>query len=254
MTTSTTKRRIACLGVIVVVGVPIGVSGCGVRTSLWGTDPAGGGTATARPTATVTSSPPSTGRPPRDPDDPPPDPEGQCPSTTPIDASNLPYFPPVQSPGACTMADVDALIAFIDKDGDPRNWKSSLSTAACKSCVFGLYSASTWAPILEDGSGNPVALNVGGCMAITTGLAQCGKAYQQWYDCRLEACIDCSDDRDYARCISSADKGACAKAYGNVTPSCGGQGPLTKAESFCYGDHILYGPVVAQCVGAGDGG
>lgn len=254
MTTTTTKRRIACLGVIVLASIPFASAGCGGKTTLWGSDPTGAGTATTRPTATTTSVPPTPGRPPRPPDDPPEPEPGQCPTTNPIDFTSLPYFPPTVSPGACTMADVDALIAAVDKNGDPRDWKNVLSTPACRSCVFGQYSAPTWAPILEDGSGNPIALNVGGCMEIQTGLSACGRAYQQWYDCRLEACIDCFDDRDYARCISSADKGACAKAYNNVIPSCGGQGTLTKAESTCYGDHVLYGPVVAHCVGAVDGG
>src|SRR5205085_11083539 len=143
---------------------------------LWGRAGAG-----ASATSTSTSPIPTTTgtaprRPPRDPDDPPPDPEpGNCPSTTPIDATSLPYAPPAVSPGACTTTDVDAFIAFVDKDGDPRDWKSVLSTPACKSCVFGLQGASTWAPILEDGAGNPIALNVGGCMALSSGVPQCGR-------------------------------------------------------------------------------
>ena len=260
-TTRTKKTRIAplaCLGALTVVVVPIASSGCGGKTTLWGEGGAGGSsTATSRPTSTTTSSPPSTGRPPRPPEDPPEDPSGQCPTTSPIDYSNLPYSPPAVLPGACTRAEVDNLIAFIEKENDPRDWKASIGSPSCRSCVFGLYTATTWAPILEDGGGNPLALNVGGCIAIRSGIPACGKAYQQWYDCRLEACIDCGDDRDYARCLSSADKGACAKAYANVPSSCGGQGAVSSAESACeMSDALsgLHGAIIAQCADTPDGG
>jgi hypothetical protein len=91
-------------------------------------------------------------------------------------------------------------------------------------------------------------------MALSSGVPQCGRAYQQWYDCRLEACVDCFDDRDFAKCYQNAGKSACKKAFDAVTPSCGGQAAVSKAESFCFGDHILYGPLISQCVGFGDGG
>jgi len=254
------KTRIlslACLGAVAGIVVPVASSGCGGKTTLWGEGgPGGTSTTTSRPTGTTTSSPPSTGRPPRPPEDPPEDP-GRCPTTTPIDYSNLPYSPPAVSPGACTRAQADDFIAFIEQESDPREWKASISTPACRSCVFGLSTGATWAPILEDSAGNPLALNVGGCIAIRSGLPACGKAYQQWYDCRFEACIDCADDREYSRCLATANKTACAKAFDNVPLSCGGIEGASAAETACNSSDSLsglHGAIIAQCVDTPDGG
>ena len=255
------KTRIlslACLGAVAGIIVPVASSGCGGKTTLWGEGgPGGTSTTTSRPTGTTTSSPPSTGRPPRPPEDPPEDPPGTCPTTTPIDYSSLPYAPPAISPGACTRAQADDFIAFIQKENDPRDWKASIGTPACRSCVFGLSTATTWAPILEDNAGNPLALNVGGCIAIRSGLPACGKAYQQWYDCRFEACIDCGDDRDYSRCLATANKTACAKAFDNVPLSCGGIEGAAAAETACSSSDTLsglHGAIIAQCADTPDGG
>ncbi|MBS2017188.1 MAG: hypothetical protein JST00_30165 [Deltaproteobacteria bacterium] len=251
MTKHRRKPRIAPL--VVLASVSALVVACGGKTTLWGSDASSGAIATATPTPTTTSSPP--GRPPRPPQDPPDEPpSGQCPTTTPIDFTSLPYQPPAVSLGACSKADADAVLAAAERGGDPRDWKQSIASPTCRSCVFGPYDGATWAPILEDGSGNPVALNVGGCMAVVSGIPGCGRAYQQWYDCRLEACVDCFDDRDYVRCVDDADKGACAKALATLAPSCGGQGALASASTTCFGNDVITGPIVAQCVGSVDGG
>ncbi len=254
-----TRGRVAGLmglGTFIAILVPTLVVGCGGKTTLWGSDGKASATSTTTstsPTTTVTSKPTPTPRPTGDPD-PEPEPSGVCPVRDPIDATSLPWSPPTVKPGACTDAEVNAFMTAIEHEDDPRKWKALLSSTTCKTCVFGDFSTTTWSPILEDGAGTPVQLNVGGCMAVVTGLPSCGRTYEQWYDCRLEACADCNDDREYARCVSAADKGACKKAFDAVAPACGGQAVLTKADSACFGDSILYGPIYYQCVGAPDGG
>ncbi|MBX3192010.1 MAG: hypothetical protein KF819_33780 [Labilithrix sp.] len=197
------------------------------------------------PTATP---PPTSGNLPAPPD--------ECPSTRPIDADVLPWRPPAVAPGSCTEGDLAALVSHIDMNpnGDPSAWKASIASEVCRSCIFGPEGV-TWPPLVENNAGMLSLINVGGCIAVATGNAACGKAYQNWYDCRIEACIDCEDNGSrFAQCLSVANKSACKAAFDNVGTICGDV-EIANAEQACVSSkYVFEGPVRAQCIGLGDGG
>ena len=133
-------------------------------------------------------------------------------------------------------------------------WKSNgVTDATCRACVFGLQSAAQWAPLLEDGAGQLVGLNVGGCIAIASNNMACGKAYQNWFDCRFEACAGCPAGNTAAlqQCLTNASKSgnACFAAFNNVDTACGAT-VIGNAETACEGTKFVFeGPMKAQCVG-----
>lgn len=181
---------------------------------------------------------------------------GTCPTTTAIDATKLPWKSPTKSPGACTPTDLSNLVSFVDTNDNAKyaDWKASVTNMTCRSCIFGTDGA-TWAPLVENSSGQLVVLNVGGCIAIASGSDACGKSYQNWFDCRFEACAECPDGDTPAlqKCLSAASKGACKAAFDAVGTVCGDQ-QIADAETACEGDKFVFeGPIKAQCIGL-DGG
>jgi hypothetical protein len=128
-----------------------------------------------------------------------------------------------------------------------------VNNPTCRACIFGLETATTWAPLLEDAAGQLVGLNVGGCIAIASSNVNCGKAYQNWFDCRFEACTDCpsGDTAALQKCLSDASKagGACNNAFTAVDTVCTST-VITDAETACTGTSFVFeGPIKAQCVG-----
>jgi len=92
-------------------------------------------------------------------------------------------------------------------------------------------------------------VNVGGCIGLASGNTVCGKAYQNWSDCRFTACADCNKD-EAAACLVAANVagGACEKATTDVIAICGGA--LSNAEARCRATTYNFeGPVKAQCIG-----
>lgn len=181
---------------------------------------------------------------------------GTCPTTDAIDATKLPWKSPTKSPGACTPTDLSNLVSFVDTNDNAKyaDWKASVTNMTCRSCIFGTDGA-TWAPLVENSSGQLVVLNVGGCIAIASGSDNCGKSYQNWFDCRFEACAECPDGDTPAlqKCLSAASKGACKAAFDAVGTVCGDQ-QIADAETACEGDKFVFeGPIKAQCIGL-DGG
>jgi hypothetical protein len=185
----------------------------------------------------------------------PPDPD-ECLSPAPIDVSSLPWKPPAVSPGACTQSDLDALVKYVETSGaaEYTQLKGAVASTTCRACIFGPDGA-TWPPIVENSSGQPVVVNVGGCIAIASGNEACGKAYQNWYDCRFEACVGCEDDDvSFQKCLAAASKSACKKAFDAVTSVCTGP-TIADAETACQSDKLIFeGAVRAQCIGLVDGG
>lgn len=182
---------------------------------------------------------------------------GTCPTTDVIDATTFPWKPPTLAPGSCTEGELAAFVAFVEKTDDPQKWKDGTWTTndACRNCVFAKEGA-TWAPLILNASGQLAELNVGGCIAIASGKEACGKAYQQWRACYLEACTDCpdGDSNAFSKCVTAANKKACKKAFDDVVPSCGDVDTAANAETACDGEkYVFEGGFRAQCIGLGDG-
>lgn len=174
----------------------------------------------------------------------------ECSGALVVDATTLPYKSPVLSVGACTAANLTALTTYVDGGGTFPGWKTSVP-APCATCIFGRETDALWKPLLENSIGELVAINVGGCIAIASGSDGCGRAYQQWFDCRFEACADCSDGDSAAlqKCMAAASKGSCKKAIDAVTLTCGGS-VIADSETACDGaKYVFEGPIRAQCIG-----
>lgn len=181
---------------------------------------------------------------------------GTCPSTTPIDATALPYKNPAKSIGSCTQAEVNALANYVSANpgASYAQWKTTgVPNQTCRACIFGPQSAATWAPLVEDATAQLSVLNVGGCIAIATNNNACGRAYQNWFDCRFAACAGCPSGNNTAfqQCLTDASKGACANAVTAVDTACTAAAVQT-AETACQppGTKFVFeGPAKAQCVG-----
>ncbi|MBS2017189.1 MAG: hypothetical protein JST00_30170 [Deltaproteobacteria bacterium] len=179
-----------------------------------------------------------------------------CPSPDAINATTFPWKPPSKTPGACTEGELQSFVAFVEKTDDPQKWKDGITNAACRDCVFAK-ETTTWPPLILNAAGQLVALNVGGCIAIASGKESCGKAYQQWRDCYLEACTDCAfDESTFTTCIAAANKTACKKAFDAIVgpTGCGDAETASNAEAACDGEtYVFEGGIRAQCIGLGDG-
>jgi hypothetical protein len=176
-----------------------------------------------------------------------------CPTEDPIDTSGYPWKSPFVSAGQCTETDLSSFVSYLGaNDSAPyTDWKTKSGiTPTCAACVFGP-DGDTWHPLVEDSSGQLAELNVGGCIAIASGDDACGKAYQAFFDCRLEACSQC-DDSGFANC--NPYKGACKAANDAVLSVCGAD-KVAAAEDACTGDkYVFEGPIRFQCITGGDAG
>lgn len=163
-----------------------------------------------------------------------------CPTTS-VSPSALRWKAPRLMAGSCTQADLNELIASV-------NSGLTVSNATCSNCVFGRDNLSNWAPIVLDGADQIVDVNVGGCIAVRTGSNACGKAYQNFFDCRLVACADCASTA-MNQCLTAAANGTvCASYLNDVATVCGDA--IDDAEQACEGtSYIFEGAVKALCIG-----
>jgi hypothetical protein len=183
---------------------------------------------------------------------------GTCPTLDSIDATALPWKAPAKLVGSCTDKELSDLVTYVDANSTAKyaDWKKTVTGASCSSCIFGKETDATWKPLLEDASGQLVGLNVGGCIAIASNNEKCGQSYQNWFDCRFQACTDCpnGDTAALQKCLTAASKGACKKAFDNVGTVCGDTA-IGDAETACNGDKFVFeGPIKAQCIGLKEGG
>jgi hypothetical protein len=181
-----------------------------------------------------------------------------CPSLEPIDATKLAWRAPSVLSGSCTDKELEDFVGFVDAHAAAKyvDWKNAVANGACNSCIFGKETDATWKPLLEDAKGQLVALNVGGCIAIASGSDACGQSYQNWFDCRFEACATCpnGDSAALQKCLSAASKSACKKAHDDVTTVCTARA-INDAETACEGGKFVFeGPIRAQCIGMKEGG
>lgn len=171
-----------------------------------------------------------------------------------IDATKFPWKPPAVLPGSCSNEDLASFVAFVKSADDPQKWKDGAWTTneTCRSCVFGP-ETTTWPPLVVDSAGKLADLNVGGCIAVASGRDACGRAYQQWTACYLEACTGCPGM--FSGCVSTANMHQCRKAFEAVVPSCGGREVAAAAEKACdFDEYRFEGTIRAQCIGLGDAG
>jgi len=186
-------------------------------------------------------------------------PSTECKGLIQVDATKLPWKSPLKMPNACTEAELENLSAFIEKNTTAKypDIKASVP-AGCRACIFGLESATTWAPLLENAKGELTGFNVGGCIAIASNNDKCGQAYQQWSDCGYEACADCpdGDTAGFNKCRTAANgaKGGCKAALDNVLTVCTAD-VIDAAETACDSvKYVFEGPVKGQCIGLSDAG
>lgn len=182
----------------------------------------------------------------------------ECKGAIAVDVSMLPWKAPNIATGACSEKELADFVKYIDANQNAKfaDWKKSVANMACSDCIFGKEADPKWKPLLEDAKGQLIEIDVGGCIQIASGKEACGKAYQNWFDCRFEACNDCpqGDTAALQKCLGAASKSACKKAFDDVSTVCGDT-TVADAETACNGDKFVFeGPIRAQCIGFTDGG
>ncbi len=185
---------------------------------------------------------------------PPPPPPGACDNPVPIDPRTLPYEPPAAPRAACSVADLSALEMGAKVGNTPEQTKPLLG-APCAACVYTDATNATWGPIVLLSPDTILKVNVGGCYALVTGSAACGKALQLSRDCSLAECVDCIDNASYTHCATIAC-GEETTAYGT---ECAAVDPamFAAAQAACEPSDEVYdfdGPVRVMCMAGRDAG
>jgi hypothetical protein len=244
------KKLFALASVTALTGlmVSVAVAGCSSTTTET-SDPSDSGTGSEGSTKDA--------KPPVGDDEEPP-PSTECKGTLPVDATKLPWKSPHAEKGSCSPADLDGLVKFLEANTGAKyaDWKKAITNPACNACVFGKETDADWRPLLENAKGELTGLNVGGCIAIASANDKCGQAYQQWFDCRFEACGDCptGDSAAFQKCLPLANKAACKDAFDNVSTVCT-DAVVGDAETTCNNvKYVFEAPIKAQCIGLAEGG
>ena len=186
----------------------------------------------------------------------------ECCDVQEINAKSIAWNPPSVAAGSCSNEDLDAFLAFVAANDDPQKWQSGAWTTndACRSCVFGPRSSSTWAPMLLAASGALAQAGGAGCIAVVSGNEACARAVHQYRECADDTCWTCDGwFASFAECISKrADPFVCKTARTDMISACGGAALLASYEAACKGTKYRFeGDIRAQCIGlsdAGDGG
>jgi hypothetical protein len=186
---------------------------------------------------------------------PPPPAPTSCLATDPIDATQFTYNPPIPAAaGKCTAQELSTISSYYTQHAaeqpfDLNGWKGSVS-AGCSSCAFGDVNAATWAPILASSDGQIDVIS-GGCIGTVSHNADCGRAYQQYQDCTLTACLaKCTTQEDFAACRADQTvlTTACQKAVTDLINVCG-QDKISQYETACQGTTYTFeGPIKVMCV------
>ena len=178
-----------------------------------------------------------------------------CAKTEKVDVSGLPFKPPRVVPGACSDEDraffsstvqLKVSISQVEQLVKQRN-------PECAACIFGT-DGDTWAPIVAMGNDEYVQ-NVGGCFAVVSGKASCGKAFHAVNTCVETACGACSESEIQACTAEARDEGgACNEPSNEYLVECGPD-PEAIARTCLIGTYAVDGSILHQCGGAkADGG
>lgn len=254
-----TKKLFALASITALTGAVAtsGVAGCSSTEVV--TIPADGGT--SAPTTSTKRDGGKSGVTPVGDDDDDDDtaPVKTCLSEEPIDQTQLPYVKskPAAAKGTCTAKELTDLGAYYKANASAQDftattWASSVSEK-CAACVFTPTSeeepATAWGPIVVKDE-QIDEINRGGCVEIVSGKEACGRAYQQYQGCLLQACLkDCKTQADFTACrgdqkvLTTSCKGA-AEA---VKTECGTA--ITSYETACKGTTYTFeGPIKVLCV------
>lgn len=173
-----------------------------------------------------------------------------CPSTAPIDATKFAYKPAATPSTACTAAEIEELITFVDtnKTATLADVKLSVTNTTCRACLVTLDTDATWGAIVEDAAGKVVLINSAGCIEAKSGKLECGVAYHRFERCLEEACVACPAGNDIARaaCYKAAAKGACKSANVAITSDC--DDALSTCDDLST-KYTFEGPAKALCAG-----
>lgn len=178
-----------------------------------------------------------------------------CLATDPIDAKQFAYTPAVPAAaGKCTAQEITALSSWYtqhaaDATLDVNGWKTSVS-AGCGACAFSDVNAPAWTPIVTSGDGQ-LQVITGGCIGTVSKNADCGRAYQQYEDCTLQACLTkCTTQEEFTACRQDQAvlTTACQGAVTELVTVCG-QGKVNDYIQACTGTTYTFeGPLKVQCV------
>ena len=250
------KKVFALASVTALAGLIVSTAAAGCSSTTTVTDDSGTGTDAK---SAVDASRPDTATPAEDSG------PATCPTTDPIDTSMEPFTAPnAPVAGACTPADFAALESTIkgNSSATTADLEAAVS-ATCKACAFGPSTATTWTPIVTgvviSGTAQDI-VNVGACVAVASGKADCGKAYAAWSDCLETACQDCADSASVQTACGQKAQGtgaACDAQTQALSTSCGADVnnylstcqalPDSYCGTSCAGGYLFEPEVAALC-------
>lgn len=190
-----------------------------------------------------------------------------CLSKDPIDATKFPYTKSIKGiKGACTTKELSDFSAYYKahatEDDVLDTWPTSVG-AKCASCIFtddtGEEPATAWGPMvigLDSQMAKTFVVNRGGCIEAVSGKEDCGRAYQNFQDCTLQACLkDCKTQAEFTKCRQDPAvlTTSCKDAFTALKSTCG-EKMIGGYETACKGTTYTFeGPIKVLCI-QGQGG
>ena len=185
-----------------------------------------------------------------------------CLSKDPIDATKYDYIKvskPVKA--ACTAKELTDFSAYYKAHASDMDFIDTWPTAVgenCAKCVFtdatGDTPPTSWGPMvvsLDDQGAKTFSVNRGGCIEAVSGKEACGRSYQQFQDCTIDACLkDCKTQADFTKCRQDATvlTTSCKDAFTAVKNDCG-EKAIGGYETMCKGTTYTFeGPIKVLCI------
>lgn len=191
--------------------------------------------------------------------------EPTCLSKDPIDATAFPYTKSAKAvKGACTTKELTDFSAYykahVSDDDFLDTWPTAVSEK-CSTCIFTDATGdapTTWGPIViavDDQGAKDLSINRGGCVETVSGKEACGRAYQQFQDCTIQACLkDCKTQAEFTKCRQDGTvlTTSCKDALAALKTECG-EKTVGQYETACKGTTYTFeGPIKVLCItGAG---
>jgi len=190
-----------------------------------------------------------------------------CLNKDPIDATKYDYTKVAKGQkAACTTKELSDFSAYYkahaSDDDVIDTWPTSVSEK-CATCIFPDATTdpapTTWGPMvitLDDQMAKQFNVNRGGCIEAVSGKEACGRSYQQFQDCTIDACLkDCKTQADFTKCRQDATvlTTSCKDAFTAVKNDCG-EKTIGGYETACKGTTYTFeGPIKVLCI-TGSGG
>ena len=185
-----------------------------------------------------------------------------CLNKDPIDATKYDYTKVAKGQkAACTTKELSDFSAYYKAHASDSDfidtWPTSVSEK-CAACVFtdatGDTPPTTWGPMvvsLDDQGAKTFSVNRGGCIEAVSGKEACGRSYQQFQDCTIDACLkDCKTQADFTKCRQDATvlTTSCKDAFAAVKTDCG-EKTIGSYETACKGTTYTFeGPIKVLCI------